>query len=821
MYRYENLTSDDRKNVIERETKDVDYYKENIKGKGSYYHHGQWIASGLKQNELKRNSDWAKILEEGYTEKLGPEKGAYKFKENFNYAPTLADLNDARDEADKIYNPGVAGSESVKNFTERFVAEKVGNLYGSIETEFGNLTNRNFGQRLEGKDKEGKDVYTDIGVSAAHNQAVSRALSQVFDPTDRLTSGYLQGFTQQKLNGLNDYYDKKGKFDYKSFVNDFSVYMQEDLIDHYNKRKNLVSEVTDKQRFKEGSSDAYAGLKEQEQFNLMSAAQKQNTGVSFDEYSNLGIPLYDFTDNKDDYEKYKKDYDFTLGLGDTGNAPFILNPGESGQDATVSINPNFDKSLLSKDKDNVYWKKAFDYWKSIHPNKSDSEITTLANNQIDNILSRYDKTRQKIESGKGVPGVTRNDYTTAYIPTTSISDVWWNSLHNDQLLGQTAENFGHGSFGQVGSSYIPVAKLKGLTYGGVEGEIMFQPNQMPENLETIYVEYSPFDIMKVSPTTKRYNWNSPEWKNMPPSEKNKILEEAKKQESQNPYYGTKFRDIQGNQSNAVEHSNSKAEKMDKYTAELMAIYVSNRNQTNNAIHASPGAVVQNAKYFGKDKQTIIKTLEDIEINVEVPRNYGSNTQYKKIYDDTFKYSSVANNVINQRSSGIINPKIGVGLRNIAPVTQTKEDIIKLFDIPKNQQDKFWENWQSMPKEIPSYKVKDLVVAAKTGGGTFQNWNWNTTTPILSPIKIASNGKINFEAEKYITVHDYIPAENDKQKNKAYIVIPTNVTGVIARSGNKGAVNFMQNGLNEFEKSNISRVNPSSNNSNFNFLNPQK
>lgn len=814
MSRYERLSSDERKNIIERQTKDVDQFKEQIKDKGSFYHLGQWINSGFSKNQLKKVSDWRHTLERGYTDELGPEKGDYNFMENFDYTPLLVNQNNARDEADKIYDPAVAGSVSDKQFGESFVAKKIDKLYGSVKTEIESLNERNYGKRIEGYDDKKNPITTDVGVTEAYNQAIARAFNQAFDPSDVLTQGYLQGFVQSNSGNMDDYYDKKGMFDIKKFGNDFAKYMQEDLIKHYNKRRKDKNEYSEKSSFTEASSEAYKALNEEEETSLMLNSQKEEL-ISLAETTNLGLKQEDLFPETGTFFT-PDDIQSIMNLSEE-NSPFIYNAQEKGKSTMVNINPNFDMRKIGYNTNSPVFNELYDKFKKIYPKENDETIYARTTNAVLKLNEKVNLLNQRISTGQGVVGNTRENFTVTFIPTTEIRDSWWGSVNNSNLIGQTAEDVAHGAFIQIGNTYLAGSKLgKNLTYGGAEGSIYFQPNQMPSNLETYYLD----DNQKLV----TLNWADSKWQGLPEYEKNKILAKAREQEKQNPMLGTKFRHSDGQPSTTVKHDPNKTFKIDKYTANLMAMYVSNANLSNNAIHAAPGAVVQNAKFYGKDEATIIKALEGYEIDVERPYNYGSNKEFKKIYDNLFSsWDGWLSGEQGKRQRIINNKRFGFQYfsenSSEAVKATEKEYVLKTFGIPDNQKELFWKHWQSMPAGTPKYKLEDLVVTS-VNNQNIQNWNWNKTTPILTKTPVVVNGKINPEASNYVSIQKRIPTASDKNQDKAYIILPMNMTPVVAKSSNKIAQGVVTGGISNFEKNNIRATNPTESNK-FSLVNPQK
>ena len=785
----ENAQSLERKNVVERQTADLGRYEKAIEKKGAYFHLGEWRRTG----DLKKASTWKNILERGYTSELGK---AGDYVEDFDFDPVLYDMKDAREEADAIFNPH--GHKSVKGGVENIVQGFIGNMTGALSeyNSWGKKTNYGEDSDQDGIVSEGEK----LGLDNARNQALQRAAQQMVDPTDKLTAGYLQGFFQA-VGGLEPYMSKNGTIseeNAKKFQDDFGKFMSEDLTNHFEKRKVLETEQDNKKSFTEQQEYSYnAGQKAKEAEEMLKAVKVET--VSQDGITNVGMPtdmllndptkssgdpmqdflfatLPDWAHDQPDFTvdrsgtNFSK-YDLKNMLITGGQAPFTMN--EVDGKTYVIPNENYDSDALY----GLAMQKAKD---AKHPNPA-----KFAEEMVAAATMKRNSVTESIVAGRGKTAVTRDNIEKLYVPTMSIGDDWWESVNDKNIIGQSMSEVGAGIFGIIGESYIDMSKLgSNVQYMGAEGTINFQTNTTPSNMYTQYI--GPDGKLR------RHNWVDAEWMALPDKEKDRILKVAEDQKkSGTKGAGTGLFNNNGTAAEAIE-SRHLYMPMDEWTQRNISPHINLPNAPLEMAYASAGAVTQTAAIWAKSEKEMAKALENVNVNIEVPTAYKSDSQYKSVYDKTRKDIYYVSN----RRKGALTP----------------EAIATSAGLDTKETEYFVKHYKESPNKSTDDAVA-LITSMKTKGLT--NWNWNNQTTIKVSIPAASNGVIDPRVKGQLGAS---PMEHKTQKIDGSSVmgygirLPMNVTPVVMKNSTtpvaKKHNTFVTGGLDMFTKQiNTKKGNP--------------
>jgi len=230
--------------------------------------------------------------------------------------------------------------------------------------------------------------------------------------------------------------------------------------------------------------------------------------------------------------------------------------------------------------------------------------------------------------------------------------------------------------------------------------------------------------------------------------------------------GTKFLNADGTLANKISKSTLPA---DSWEQRYLATIANDPNVGENFIYAAPVAPMQTAKFEGK-KDDIIKALEKITVNVEMPSAYAKDERYKKEYLQTpaiVDYSSVPD---------------GRGLFFNTQI-QKADDIIKTNKLTGKKAEEFKKYYDqiissSANKSQKETLVKDALIKTKIEykGG----FNFNSQNVILTPVKVAEDGKINPFAQKFVSIANK-PSASDKNVTTDVLYIQTDVTPIVSQS----------------------------------------
>lgn len=487
---YEYATGKERKNIVNRQTEDVKRFKEQTKGKGTFFHLGEWVRTG----KLKKISDWQDIQERGYTKELG-QKG--DFVEDFDFDPTLYDMADARAEADALYDKH--GYRSDQQATGAIEEKLMKNMYGIFKSYQSNMYKRNYGA----VDKNGNPTITDengntIDLNAAHEQAMSRALQGNLDPTDKLTAGFMQGFLQRQ-GGLSGYFNKEGILDdagIEKFQKDFKQFVADDLTQHFNKRKVLETGNEYKEDFDEASPEGYGGFGKAQAAQLAINGMKEHV-TSFDqiktalpedvlnsflpitqeEYDSGGGGILDRIgyvndmkaagfDNLTAYRNFMKNKMFE-GPGSVFKAIPMA-------DGTTSYEVNED-AISSGD----FYDKIYNELKGKF--KDDRDARNAADEITGQIYDAAKKSKIAMDLGAGKTWMGRDNVFIAEYDANTVNQVFSDALQNDNMIGKDAGQVGTGINVYMGETAMNLSDLSGFTMVNRSGNLMLQPNAAAQN----------------------------------------------------------------------------------------------------------------------------------------------------------------------------------------------------------------------------------------------------------------------------------------------------------------------------------------------------
>lgn len=767
----EDAMSLDRTNALDRQTSDVKRFEENIKGKGSFFHIGQFLLNG----QMKRAADWKDLQEREYSGELGQEGG---YIENFDFDPVFYSLEDARQAADGLYKE--AGYKSSKVGSEKITEGFVGNMIGAKQVYNSYMNKQNYNE----VDANGKPIGEAIDLTARHQQAMSRAFKQMLDPTDPLAAGYMQGFLQMK-NGIKDY-EKEDGFDWDNFQKDYQKFVSADLKKHFDGRKVKETDSDQQITFNEQSEYAYnAGANAKVVEELGGAVMERK--ITTDALTNFGVstdwlfdnPLEDTEQEKNLRSQYGNEIvdfvkqwmpdtmnDMGVNLGNMSiydvksilmngeHSPFVLN--EINGQQVMDVNPNVDYEKLQQ--------LALEQAK----NAGHSDPRVFADQVVSAAVQKMNMIEQAKAKGYGVVGTSVQNLTEQFIPTSAVPQTWHDAVNSDDLVGQTAAEFGDSVFGRIGESYFTISDLgENVKYMGTEGTVTMTANTIPTNLSTVIIQNG-------KPIT--YKWADPTFIGLPDAEKERIIKLAQEQQQQGVAgAGTALRKNDGNVTDAVEKAYQVP--MYDFAQKHLAALANDPTSNLNMLYASPGAVVQQGKYYVKDEKQLAKSLEKVPVQIEVPSTYKTDKNYQKAYDETF--GSGAGPLYNMA----INEKKGVkNLPNSYKVNTAigLDELVKMTGLTGAAADRFKEGWTKLPNNLSTAQYQDYIIAAKTNKLT--NWNWNKTQPVKTTIKAASNGTIDPRVKPLLGITTTVIKGAAGQEEPGLMFrLPTDVTGAAVRN----------------------------------------
>lgn len=792
----EAASTQDILNTVARQTEDVDSFKKKInsEGWGHYFHLGEFLQTG----DLKRMSQWSDIQERGYSAELGQ---AGDYKEGFDFNPKVYSMEQAREAADNIMDK--EGYWKNERGWEKIKADTVGNMVGAMSTYQSIMDKQNYSD----VDANGNFVGPVLGKSAAHQQALARSFSQMFDATDPLTAGYLQGFLQSKAgpSGSNplEGYMKDGRITAegaKKLEEDFGKFMQDDLDWHYEKRKINEKGQNQTLTFQETTDYENAGGADMTVIeNIMNQVTEQQEGL--DTALNIGIGIDNLLEQGGSgMEQLLNAYGIPTnsslgrslvniseisGLGGVANPQLagisqeeyqnlMFNEGTSpftvyNHDGQSYYNVSNDEFKLSDFKDRAV---EFAKEKGIRDPEAFAEaLATDAYMQQNYLKEQIDNARGRVITGQ-------QNIEKLVVRPDSVPNEWWDSVI--QLEGQSASGFTNMS-GQVGTTPINITSLGDVfKFQGAEGGIHVVPNTIKTNLGTIVDDPQ-------SPSGKRVIYHaSDEWRGLP--------EEKRWELMQGNHTGLLNKtaidralsvDKKTNESKGLDLWNMNkiaavgAETSDAIPADetQMKLYArmaeKNPDADLSAVFWAPSSLQQRGIFTAPLEEGLRQLAKATPLKVEKPTSYVSIPGYKEEWDKTMSSTSKVPVYLNSWRKGQTAPLSGEKV-------MTPERIADAAEIPVKERDAFIRNLNTMPASTEMHVLQDLVVSAKTKG--LNNWNYNNvkTQKVSEPAVI--NGKLTEHAQREYGVTYGV---DEKTKQPTITIRPrVDLTGAAFNGKNK-------------------------------------
>jgi len=745
--------SPERLNIIQRETKNVDQYKTNTKDKGSFFD----VSAMMNGLGVKKVSDWTQILEYGNTDALGGKGGQYQ--EGFDFNPNLISSGDALVKL-KEYFAG-AGQFTLENDRTSFVEDMVGHAAGIMTVTQKNAYTRNYGGDLRSGEKKwgldykfdqlqesliGRIVKTDK--KNEKGEDIYTIIENGINLSDPIANGLLQGFIQ-KTNGLSKYVNQEGLFksieSENEFFNDYKRYVSDNINNEFNAAKAKTDDTGVTKSFNEYSESAYKNKKEMDMYN---AAQLEQT-ISIDDNANLGVEFDKFAKTPESsiffpsiseifgLEKPTITQEEKDALYQGLESPFVL-ANKNGTDY-VSLNQSYDDAKYQE----ALQKKYPNDWQKYY----------------DKAMLEKQRLYALTSNGSGIDYTTRRDVSTAFVPANGLGDSWWSLVNSDKLVGQSAQNIGQGLVGTLGTTPFNLSDLgKDLTYGGVEGGITYMPNTVPNNLYTVVIENN---------KAKYYQHASTEWDKLSDAKKTELYNLSMEQAKKDNRAGTKFLSG-GDIANKISKSTKPA---GEWEQKLLATFANDPNIGTNFIYAAPVMPMQTAKFEGS-KANIIKALEKITVNVEMPSAYATDTRYKEEYWKT-------PNITTKEKKF----KTGEGPVEGITAIKSADAITKENNLNPTQTAEFNKHYSTIMNSNASMGQKTILVKdalIKTKINYKGGFNYNSQNVILTPVKVAENGKLNPFAEKFVSISNK-PSAKDKDVMTDVLYIQTDVTPIVSQN----------------------------------------
>jgi hypothetical protein len=458
----EYALSEEVKNTLGRETKNLELFKEQSKGKGHFFHLGQYGKSG----DLKRASDWQSILEYGKSDDYyGYVKGEYV--SDFDFTPVYYNMDDSRAAIDEMFKTGYLSSDIGYTIVSE---EIIGNTVG-VQTAYTQETSkRNFertdaeGNPLLGAD--GKPIGNPQALEYAHNQALARAFSfGGMDYTDPLVGGYFQSFLQktagQGSDPFRDYRNEKNIVDDKgleTFFKDFSEFVQKDLQSHKEKRKIDETGSSTKKSFNVSEEGTRAlALKQEEELNAKAWRGINESQADFTDY---GLEETWLTGEKGWLSGL--DYMFKSMSG-LNSGVVELQEKDKQYIYGNEWSPFYKQRVNGKDYVNV--KEDID-WERFKDNVLEDAIKRGLNDpekHADMIVAHSkiasDRFKEQRKEGKTFKATGRYDFQAQHMDATQIPEWFSNSLNGKDLVGQSSNEMGTNMFAKIGETYMMLSDV--------------------------------------------------------------------------------------------------------------------------------------------------------------------------------------------------------------------------------------------------------------------------------------------------------------------------------------------------------------------------
>ena len=519
------------------------------------------------------------------------------------------------------------------------------------------------------------------------------------DVTDPIMAGYLQGFLQDR-GGFDSYYNDKMQMDeesQKKFMDDFTTFVENDLSDHYAKRKIDIFKSDHRKSFEEGSDYHYEKAEEAQMVEEMMQAMKQQT-VSSEGRENFGLPMDNVFNTGFLNETAERDY---VLAGD--KSPFVVQQDGDGNNY-ITVNDKYDEDALRA--------KAIEYYNKKYPDGSPapgvmkgSASYRSAEDYADAVVANTNAERDRVEyetsRGMGMSGTTRQVYDENYVPTGGVPKSFLDGVNSEYLLGQTAEDMGVGNVIQVGETFMNLTDFGNAVYEGAGGALKLAPNTIASNSGV------------KTPDGKIILFTSPQWQN--------ATDEMKEQMSRGGTIGTW--DADGYMADAAAFQ-GKPVPMDEATMDVLA-KMANEGTINSAYY-SPGTLRMASTFSFANEKEAAKALQGKTFKKEVPLRYaGTNSAYDRAYDEIVSVDAT----IPLAKQLIRNAKYYKGEERDRFVTEGAKQLLQEIGVDPNSDDgkefvevinKNKDNLRNMGKS----HIVDMAVNAKLGELN-EAWNFKT------------------------------------------------------------------------------------------------
>jgi hypothetical protein len=694
-----------------------------------------------------------------------------------------------------------------KSGRETIVAAPIGNMEGALSEYSSFMQRQNYGKGV--RDPKTGEVIIPEQLDAAHRQALSRAFTNAFDPTDPLSNGYLQGFLQSK-NGLDDYLNKNGVLDEDGrsrLSKDFQTYVENDLEQHYRKRKTDFVDSDNRKQFQEQSNDAY---KKGDELTLieevLNATTELTTTVSSKD--NIGMPasmlsygsvedgkpgLYDVLFGRSNAsldEAMQNELEgttvkvkspitaYTTGdmtsddlrtfFKSKGASPFLVS--EEGGTQFVRIDPDYSPQTFYKKAKQFAKDKGLSDEEQI---KFAKESLVLAEDQR-NKVNGYSKSKGRVRG-------SLQDVTSLRVDPLALAGTDFFDIVNDKdILGTDVSNWSNMPF-TIGTTSLQLGNLNtGLKAGESYGSLNVEANEIPTNMYS----WIPGDDGKLVPI----QWISDEYQRLSPEDRQNLIKNSTMTGTFDMNMVNKYNqgglkienaeDLKGIATNRANFSGGRMIKMTTPEQDVFAFAASNPESSPNVVYMSPAGFKQAREVYATTKEDAVNAWKDTYIDETVPFQYHSDENFKKKYDKVNKVVGLKFFGYGEFGSPIgKKPKVKGGAlakrEKYKDINQVIVDLEKSGEqINSKVKSKLVETFESMPDGTPLHKQKEVIAHVLTGNISSINWDRTRTATKKTPAVEGNNFTPEFIRQSGYTVEDaYVTKGNKKVKEERHVFRP--------------------------------------------------
>jgi hypothetical protein len=706
------LSNEQRQNIVAEETKMRDNYKDNTKGKGSFYDLSNWDHLG---GELMTVAEMNAMAQYAETEDLGDPQTQMKFMKGFDENPTIYGMEDARVAVDGLFND--IGHWKRGNGWSTIEEKYLENMKGALTTHNEQMSQKNFG------DIDGDGVGE--GLDAAKKQTLARAIKGAIDVTDPIVGGYLQGFLQKNkgFDGVKNYFKENGQIK-DDFYNDFAQFMRDDIEQHYQKRKIDVWDSDQTFSFDEYDPSLYQrGWEEEDVEKLAKTAWMQQT-TSSDAVTNLGLPVDEVFGGNNWLSSLVEKTFGSIGIGDGasglafnfgnldekqreslkntllagGDSPYVVNLDDEGN-PYLNLNDAYDPDATRA--------KVTDWYKDQFGDLPEDELNMMVDNALTEIANNRHDMQTAFQKGAGKAGYTRQDFTEYTLLSTTLQAEFpevYDALNSLNLVGKPAEETMTNMHIKVGETYGLATDLGSARYEGAYGDMKMTSNTTLSN-------------MGVKTKDGILYFNDPNWMKMSADDKEMYIKNSGGQIG-----------LWNRKDGTVASAASKADGVIPVDETTQALILQAHKAGNlNAPFYSPASLTMDAEYSYANEKEAAKSLQGKKFTVEVPSIYNLNTKgtYEKDYDalrsDLYTRETamiISNGKTKASTAGDPNSSI----QKFDRYGQLAEQVGIKKGTP--QYERFEQDLNKLGGQ-PTAKIIGYLAAIKSGKGTAGNWNFNT------------------------------------------------------------------------------------------------